>query len=214
MQIYYGILDEKRLQILPKLQAFKQDFYLAGGTGLALLFGHRDSVDFDFFSLKKIEVDEFSDTFLKIFEGHKVLFVQKEQGTLTAIVDDEIKISFFEYQYRMISPFIDTEYFQIASVEDIACMKLSAICSRSLLKDYIDLYFILQKYKLADLLTFAKEKFIHLDEQVILKSLVYFEDVIEEPVIFKNDLNVEFKEVQEFLEKNVKVFLQESVFTD
>lgn len=126
MQIHYDILDEKRLQILSKLQAFKQDFYLAGGTGLALLFGHRDSVDFDFFSTKEFKVDELADAFLKIFEGHKVLFVQKEQGTLTAILDDEIKISFF----------------------------------------------------------------------------------------FKNGFYIEFKEVQAFLEKTVKTFLQESVFTD
>lgn len=47
--MFYNILNKKRTDILPFLKAFKKDFYLAGGTGLALQLGHRDSIDFDFF---------------------------------------------------------------------------------------------------------------------------------------------------------------------
>ena len=48
--IYYDIVDDKRRAILPYFLLFKnKGFYLAGGTGLALQIGHRDSVDFDFF---------------------------------------------------------------------------------------------------------------------------------------------------------------------
>jgi hypothetical protein len=47
--MHYEILDENRIKILPLLKNFKDDFYLAGGTGLALQIGHRDSIDFDFF---------------------------------------------------------------------------------------------------------------------------------------------------------------------
>jgi len=53
--MFYDILDEKRLAMLPLLKNFKDDYYLAGGTGLALQLGHRDSVDFDFFSQKDID---------------------------------------------------------------------------------------------------------------------------------------------------------------
>jgi hypothetical protein len=49
----YSVLDQKRKKLLPLFQIFKKDFYLAGGTGLALQLGHRKSYDFDFF-LKKI----------------------------------------------------------------------------------------------------------------------------------------------------------------
>jgi hypothetical protein len=48
-KLYFDILDQKRTDILPLLKPFKADFYLAGGTALALLLGHRDSFDFDFF---------------------------------------------------------------------------------------------------------------------------------------------------------------------
>lgn len=53
--MYYGILDKKRIDILPLLKPFKKDFYLAGGTALALQIGHRDSIDFGF--LKKNDFD-------------------------------------------------------------------------------------------------------------------------------------------------------------
>ncbi len=52
--MFYDILDKKRRIILPLLKPFKEDFYLAGGTGLALQLGHRDSIDFDFFSKKTL----------------------------------------------------------------------------------------------------------------------------------------------------------------
>jgi hypothetical protein len=47
--MFYSILDKKRIDILPLLKEFRKDFYLAGGTALALQIGHRDSLDFDFF---------------------------------------------------------------------------------------------------------------------------------------------------------------------
>lgn len=52
--MFYNILDKKRKDILPLFKSFKKDFYLAGGTALALQVGHRDSIDFDFFTQKTI----------------------------------------------------------------------------------------------------------------------------------------------------------------
>lgn len=48
--MFVQILDQKRLELLPKFQFLKGDFYLAGGTALALQIGHRVSIDFDFFT--------------------------------------------------------------------------------------------------------------------------------------------------------------------
>ena len=46
-----NIFDNNRKELLPLLKEFKNEFYLAGGTALALQLGHRISVDFDFFAL-------------------------------------------------------------------------------------------------------------------------------------------------------------------
>lgn len=82
-------------------------------------------------------------------------------------------------------------------------MKLSAIVSRATNKDYIDIYFIIKIISLESLLISTKKKFLDIDENLILKSLVYFEDVEKNPIRFRNNNNISFSEVKAFLKKNV-----------
>ena len=202
--MFYNILDQKRLDLLPFFKNFKKDFYLGGGTALALQIGHRDSVDFDFFKEGEIETQKLFNDLEEFFDRRHLLKVQEERNTLGLIVDDSIRLSFFGYKYKLIKELIDEENLNLASVEDIGCMKLSAITGRASNKDYIDLYYILQNNRLADLLEKAAEKFPDLDRNLILKSLVYFEDVNLEPIMFKNNNHVDFEEVKKFLEEKVK----------
>lgn len=205
--IYWDILDQKRQAILPFFDYFKEDFYLAGGTGLALHLGHRDSIDFDFFSLNPFKTNELFRNVEQVFAGHQLVKTQEEDNTLTIVVDDTVKISFFSYHYQLLLPLIETEYLKIASIEDIGSMKLSAITSRSVLKDYVDLYFILQRINLARLLQLTQQKLPTIDSNLILKSLVYFEDIQQEPIIFKHDHEVSFQTVQKFFNETVKSYL-------
>ena len=206
--MFYNILDEKRKNILPLFKSLKDDFYLAGGTALALQLGHRDSIDFDFFSEKDFDTRILFEKLEEVFKDYEVRKVQDEKNTLTIIVDDDIKLSFFTYKYKLLKPVISEKYIRVASVEDIACMKLSAIVSRSTEKDYVDLFFILQSNKLANLLRLAKKKFPSLDANLIIKSLTYFDDVVEESIMFKNDKDVSFDEVKNFLRKVVREGLE------
>jgi len=204
--MFYNILDKQRLAILPLLKNFKSSFYLAGGTGLALQLGHRDSVDFDFFSLHDIDTGKLFSIIRKIFSGHKILKVQEENNTLTVFIDDNIKLSFFTYPYKLLSRLLDEPDFKIASIMDIACMKLSAIVSRASNKDYIDLYFILQKISLKEILAKLPKKLPELEINLVLKSLVYFKDIAREPIKFKNNHNIDFKKIKEFFEKEINRF--------
>ena len=206
--MFYEILDEKRKNILPLLENFKSEFYLAGGTALALQLGHRDSIDFDFFSEDDFSTGELFEKVRDIFEGYPVKKVQDEKNTLTVIIDDDIKLSFFAYKYPLLQTLVQEKYLRIASVEDIACMKLSAIVSRSTEKDYIDLYFILQNYTLSALLSLAQKKLPSLDENLIIKSLTYFDDIIEEAIVFKNNHNVSLAEIKTFFQQTIKKYLQ------
>ena len=122
-----------------------------------------------------------------------------------------MKISFFSYPYKLIDKLVDEENFKIASIEDIGCMKLSAIISRASNKDYIDIYYILQKIKLGVLLEKALIKFPDLDKNLILKSLVYFQDIQEEAISFKNNNYIGFEEVKTFLEEKVKEELRKAI---
>ncbi len=185
--MFYDILDKKRTEVLPKLKSFKEDFYLAGGTALALQIGHRDSVDFDFFKQGDIDTKRLFNKIKEVFKEFEILKIQEEKNTLTVLIDKNIKLSFFSYEYDLLKEKKDEANLFLASIEDIACMKLSAILSRATNKDYIDLYYIFKKYKLKEIITLCEKKFTDIDVNLILKSLVYFEDVEIEPIIFKHN---------------------------
>jgi predicted nucleotidyltransferase component of viral defense system len=205
--MYYDILDEKRTTLLPTLSAFREDFYLAGGTALALQLGHRDSIDFDFFMKEHMNEEEILKRVKSVFENQTIRVVQSSRETLTILVDDEIKLSFFGYNYPLLQPLIREKYLTLASLADIACMKLSAIVSRATMKDYIDIVEILKgKYSLAELLSFAEKKFPELDTMLILKSLVYFDDVTDEPILWKHGHDTSFDDIKRFLQREVKTY--------
>lgn len=202
--MHYEILDDSRQNILPHLVFLKrQGFYLAGGTALALILGHRDSADFDFFCPKSFDTKALFEKIRQFLANHSLTIIAEEKNTLTLLIDNSIKISLFAYSYPLLNPLLEEEHLATASLEDIACMKLSAIVSRATMKDYVDIYFILKKITLAELLEKIKKKMPELDITVVLKSLVYFEDVLEEPLLFLGTNKVSFAEVKKQLQKEV-----------
>jgi len=202
--MFYDILDEKRKAILPLFKKLPSGFYLAGGTALALQIGHRDSIDFDFFINEDIDTDKFFEKLRDIFESHKLVKTQEEKNTLSIILNDSVRLSFMTYKYPIIKPLIIEPYIKIASKEDIACMKLSAISSRATQKDYVDIFFLLKEFTLKELLVFVKEKLPSLDEDLILKSLVFFDDVEMEPIKFTPGNDIDFFEIKSTLEEAVR----------
>jgi predicted nucleotidyltransferase component of viral defense system len=169
-----SILSEERRNILPSFISWKDEFYLAGGTA-----------DFNFFSCHLFDTEVMMKRLSTLFGEKSFTITQIEKNTLSIILHTKIKISFMTYEYELINPLIKTEYMNIASVPDIACMKLSAIMQRSALKDYVDLYEIMKIYSLEKLLSFAKKKYPTIDSTVVLKSLSYLDDIVDEPLIYQ-----------------------------
>jgi hypothetical protein len=207
-KFHWEILDGERNKLLPLFSSFRDDFYLAGGTALALLIGHRDSIDFDFFSKNSFLSLELFNKLKEVFFSHELVKIQEEKDTLSVLVDEKVKIGFFSYPYELIKPLVKSEFINMASIEDIGLMKLSAITSRSVLKDYVDLYWILQNTKLSDLAKYCQIKYKELDINLVLKSLVYFDDIIEEPINYKGFGEVSFKKIKSFLQNKVENFLK------
>ena len=202
--IFYDILDSDRINVLSKLSFLKNRFYLAGGTGLALQIGHRDSVDFDFFTTEHFNTSDLYGELLQVFGQNNIVKILEEKETLNVIINGDIKLSFFHYPYTLLEPTIQEKFLHIASVADIGCMKLSAVVGRAVEKDYVDLYFILKIIPLATLLSKAKEKMSDLEHNLILKSIIYFDDVVQENILFKHDFQVSFDEVKKYLQQEVK----------
>lgn len=205
--MHYEILDDSRRNILPQFTFLKtKGFYLAGGTALALHFGHRDSLDFDFFKEEAFDTQLLFEELRQIFLPHRLTIIAEEKNTLTILIDNSIKVSFFSYPYKIILPLIEEPFLLIASIEDIACMKLGAITGRATMKDYVDLYFILKTMSLSELFGHMKKKLPQLDISVVLKSMVYFDDVPEESLRLVGSEKISFAEVKKTLIETVKKY--------
>ena len=156
-------------------------FVLVGGTSLALQIGHRMSVDIDLFG--EVELDEYGFTDILNDIGSTVL-LKKSKNILIYSVDG-IKLDFVNYGYPWLALPSLVENVRLASREDITAMKLNAIVGRGSKKDFIDLFFLLNEFSLAEMVEFYYMKYQQNSLLMVLKSLTYFDDADEEddPVI-------------------------------
>jgi predicted nucleotidyltransferase component of viral defense system len=200
----YSVLDQKRKNLLPLFKIFKKDFYLAGGTGLALQLGHRKSYDFDFFSEERFNENKLFKKIISNLGDHQVQKTLADKISLFVVFDNEINVNFLYYRYPLIKPTIKTKYISLASLEDIAFMKLLAISERIEFKDYVDIYYILKRITLKKLIIFFEKKIKDVDVNFILKTLVDFEEVKIEPLEFMPSKKVNLEKIKKFIIKEVK----------
>jgi len=163
--------------------ATRRGFYLGGGTAIALHLGHRRSMDFDWFIL-----DPLGDRMLlaKHIEKEGVEFTTSrvESGTLHGSISG-VNVSFLEYPYALLSPPSRLQGFDcnIASLDDLACMKLSALSQCGSKKDFVDIYALMLKHKpLPEILTLYQQKYDVDDVSSVLYGLAYFDDADREPM--------------------------------
>lgn len=192
---------KSNLEILRKKDLLLE-FYLAGGTGLALQLEHRLSLDFDFFTQKDINTQ----TLIQIIKKLGKFSIEKEaENTLTGVLNGT-RITFLKYEYPLLFPLKDFEEIKVADIRDIGCMKISAISSRGSKKDFIDLFFICQKsIALKELLKLFVRKYKSVDYNMIhiLKSLIYFKDAESDPLP-KMIIPISWKKVKNFLKGEIK----------
>lgn len=154
-------------------------FYLAGGTGLALHFGHRRSVDLDLFRDTAFDSSVLRDQ-LRDLSGLSRL--ETARGTLHLQLHG-VKVSFLHYPYPLLFPCHSYGRVLVADPRDIACMKLEAIASRGTRRDFVDLYMAAQAYGLRSILDWFATKYasVHYSRTHLLKSLTYFKDAEPDP---------------------------------
>ena len=159
---------------------------LVGGTSLALQYGHRSSVDLDFFGSLDDNLFAFRDC-LEII-GH--ITVIKETKNIRIYDIDGVKTDFVDYsRYQWLTDAVEEEGLRLASPEDIGAMKINAIEGRGTRKDFVDVYFLLQHYSLDNLLSFYREKYPEHSMFRALMSLSFFEDAEKQemPKLFVPD---------------------------
>lgn len=184
--LYFEAVEPDTLELLRKFmdRPYLSTFYLVGGTALSLQFGHRKSIDLDLFSETDFDGDNLLESLEQDFQQIEVL--TKMKGALLIRVQG-IKVDFLRFNYPTIRPVRTEGNLRLFTPEDIAPMKLDAIAGRGKKKDFYDLYFLLEKMTLQDMLILHHEKFKLSTTFHIIKSLTYFEDAEEDdpPVLMK-----------------------------
>jgi predicted nucleotidyltransferase component of viral defense system len=175
--VFFKILSDHLNSLLTdRLQAFTavhQQFYLAGGTALALHLGHRKSEDLDFFSEHEFDNERVIEAVLKL--GGRV--DSESRDTIHTFITGS-KVSFFYYPYPLINNMVAIGNIKVASIEDIACMKVIAIAQRSEKKDFFDMYEILKIYSPSLVKDIVIQKYgeKRINCYHIVKSFFYFKE--------------------------------------
>lgn len=190
--LQYTAISEGTLGLLKLLmyEPVLSDFYLVGGTALSLWLGHRKSYDIDLFTQK-----EFDAEYLRFsLEGVLNMKDKKHQtNTLRFSAeypldsDNWIKVELIRYNYPNLLPIVEQDGIRLLTIDDIIPMKLSSIVNRGVKRDFFDIYFLLEKYSISEMMELYNKKYQKNNHLHVLKSLTYFDDAEndEEPVLLK-----------------------------
>lgn len=181
------IIAPETLRLIQELQAIEElnEFNLVGGTALALMIGHRNSIDIDLFCQPVFD-DSFIIEMAK--SRYEVYEIFRRKNTIICLINN-IKTDFIWHDYPLLKPVVVEESIRMLSKEDISAMKFHAIIqSGKRLKDFIDVYFLLEHFTMNQMLDFFVQKYNYMNPMMALKAVNYFEDIdtnIDPPKLLK-----------------------------
>ncbi len=160
-------------------QSLLKDMRLVGGTSLALQYGHRRSVDLDFFGQTTEDVDELT---VMMRECSKDMIKGSCTKRIKTYFLNGVKVDVVNYDYKWIDDVVEEDGLRLASPKDIAAMKVNAVMGRGTKKDFIDVYFLLKHYSFDELIQFYLQKYTDGSEYRALLSMSYFADADPQPM--------------------------------
>lgn len=192
------------LALLSEKNCLPENTYLAGGTAAALQLGHRVSWDLDFFT--PIPFEE------RVLQQHLEQIGMKPKHSAWRTVlgtFNEIDFSCFFYEYPLLCTTHTFNGIAICDLQDIAAMKIDAIATRGVQRDFVDLYCIMQEhnFSLTKVLNLYQEKFNTDDDKLIhiIKSLTYFAEAEgQQARPLEMLIDLDWKDVRTFFEEAVQ----------
>lgn len=169
--VFPGTLD--LLKRLMQLESLKKT-YLVGGTALALQIGHRLSIDLDLFSDELPDKQEFLNEL-----GIEVEQISS-QSYYYALMIEGVKVDILKFPYGLTMPMLILDNIRMASLEDIAAMKIISISNRGAKKDFIDLSFLLDRFTLSQIFQVYVQKTGRDLPFYVLRGLSFFDDAEED----------------------------------
>lgn len=192
------VLNENQKRLLNLISKFKSQFGLVGGTAIALHLGHRRSIDFDLFT----NTD---------FDNYKIREIIRQEYVIQSVLVDspnelsilvlDVKITFLRYPFKIDFSVPFDKYINLPDLMTLAIMKAFALGRRAKWKDYVDMYFILQKLDLKQIAEKSNKLFLgEFNEKLFREQLSYFEGVdYSEKVEYTVGFEVSDDKIKKFL---------------
>lgn len=180
--MHQQIFNPNQNQLLPLVKQFKREFYLVGGTAIALHIGHRRSIDFDLFKFSSIKPKSIIQ---KISDFEYPYLVTRRVTEQLNVTIHEVKFTFYQYPFKIKATEKLDDILRLPTLLDLAAMKAYALGRRSKWKDYVDIYFILKEHFSVNQIS---QRTIDLfgplfSEKLFRAQLCYFDDIdYSEPV--------------------------------
>jgi len=197
--MYHEILSTEQKDLFPLVKLFWREFYLVGGTAIALQIGHRKSIDFDLFKATPFNSKKILNRISE--QNYRYTITRKVEEQLNLMISN-VQFTFFEYPYTIETPIVFDKSFRMPDLLTLAAMKAFALGKRSKWKDYIDLYFLLRDYFSPETII-KKADSIYGQEfsgKLFRSQLAYHEDInYSETVEFLPSFDVCNDEVKSFL---------------
>lgn len=201
--LYTKTVKDETLELLKNIMsdvAFR-DFCLAGGTALALIMGHRISVDLDLFTSVGFDSSKL-EKYLQDNYGFKGSYM--EEYTLKGEVDG-VKLDFLRHDYKDVSSRFVEDGIRFYDIKDIATMKLLAIADNGTrLKDFVDIAYLSTKMSLDDMLEAFELKYSQTNSIRALKGLTYYEDIKFDEPIHLTEKSYSWDDIEDRLSKMIQ----------
>lgn len=199
------ILTEKQKTFIPLVRSFSNDFYLVGGTAVALQIGHRLSEDFDLFTMQDFDNGEIASRLVAVAPIEKTQTDQQGQYTIWM---REVQFTFMKYRFNIPYDVAWGEVIHMPDLLTLGAMKLHALGRRAKWKDYVDLYFIIKDHhRVPELMAQARKLFGGEVNEIDMRTQLQYHHFMNyrEKVTFMPGFEVS----QEIIKKQLEIFAKQ-----
>jgi predicted nucleotidyltransferase component of viral defense system len=193
MMLHENMVTTAMYDLLRKLMSepLLSEFYLAGGTSLAMQLGHRRSMDIDLFISTSFDARLLA----QMLRAYPIERLATEPDTVTCVISGT-KTEFLAHNYPLLDSILNEDGIRLASLRDLAAMKLNAISGRGLRKDFYDLDALLNVFPLDQMLGFFQAKYRQGDVWHLIKALTWFEDADQDKVPLLSSEDIPWEQVK------------------
>lgn len=206
--LYKETVSKRTLDLINRLMAddHLKSFYLVGGTALSLRIGHRISIDIDLFTDKEFNAEKASQYLKKHYQTDLNTI---SKNSVSGFIEN-VKFDLIAHRYTHVKPILTIEGIRMLSIYDIAAMKVNAIVGNGTrIKDFIDVYYLLQEMSFQELLEAYLKKYPDVNTNIAKASLRYYNDIDFTVSVTMMKEELKWKEIERSIKRSINLYDKE-----